>query len=144
MGKKKSVLFLCTGNSCRSQMAHGLANALLSDEFTHYSAGIESHGMNPSAVKVMAEIGVDISHHQSQTLNDLDTTTFDYVIAVCEHAAQNAPTFSPHTKVIMHQFDDPPKLAQQMKTEHESLACYRQVRDDIKQWISNLPAELVS
>ena len=89
----KSILFLCTGNSCRSQMAHGFANSLLSDQFISYSAGIESHDLNQSAVKVMNEIGIDISQHHSQTLDEFDAEQFDYVVAVCEHAASNCPTF---------------------------------------------------
>ena len=138
----KSILFLCTGNSCRSQMAHGFANSLLSEEFTSYSAGIESHGLNPSAIKVMEEVGIDISGHQSQTLNEFDTDKFDYVVAVCEHAASNCPTFPAKTNVILRQFDDPPKLAKQAKSPEEVLTYYRKVRDEIKHWITSLPAQI--
>ena len=138
----KSILFLCTGNSCRSQMAHGFANSLLSDQFTSYSAGIESHGLNPSAVKVMGEVGIDISDHQSQTLNEFDTDQFDYVVAVCEHAASNCPTFPTKTNVIVHQFDDPPKLALQANSAEEALSYYRKVRDEIKLWITSLPTKI--
>lgn len=138
----KSILFLCTGNSCRSQMAHGFAESLLSEEFTSYSAGIESHGLNPSAVQVMQEVGVDISNHQSQTLNEFESQEFDYVVAVCEHAASNCPTFPAKTSVIMHQFDDPPKLAKEAKSAEEALGYYRSVRDEIKHWITSLPAQI--
>jgi len=138
----KSILFLCTGNSCRSQMAHGFANSLLSDQFTSYSAGIESHGLNPSAVKVMKEVGIDISGHQSQTLSEFDTKAFDYVVAVCEHAASNCPIFPENTNVIIQQFDDPPKLAKQAKTPEEALSYYRKVRDEIKLWVTSLPAHI--
>lgn len=138
----KSILFLCTGNSCRSQMAHGLANSLLGDQFESYSAGIESHGLNPSAVQVMSEIGIDISQHQSQTLDEFDTKQFDYVVAVCEHAASNCPVFPDQTNVIVHQFDDPPKLAKQAKSSEEALSYYRTVRDEIKTWITTLPAQV--
>ena len=138
----KSILFLCTGNSCRSQMAHGLANSLLSDQFISYSAGIESHGLNPSAIKVMNEIGIDISEHKSQTLDEFDTKQFDYVVAVCEHAASNCPVFPDQTNVIVHQFDDPPKLAKQAITADEALSHYRNVRDEIKSWITTLPAQV--
>ncbi|MCG7531324.1 arsenate reductase ArsC [Psychrobium sp. MM17-31] len=137
----KSILFLCTGNSCRSQMAHGFANSLLGDEFRSYSAGIESHGLNPNAVQVMQEVGVDISNHQSQTLNEFDDCEFDYVVAVCEHAATNCPTFPAKTNVIMRQFDDPPKLAQSASSPEEALNYYRDVRDEIKHWITSLPAQ---
>lgn len=138
----KSILFLCTGNSCRSQMAHGLANSLLSDQFKSFSAGIESHGLNPSAIKVMQEIGIDISQHQSQTLDEFDTKQFDYVVAVCEHAASNCPVFPEQTNVIVHQFDDPPKLAKQANTPEEALDHYRRVRDQIKSWITTLPEQV--
>ena len=138
----KSILFLCTGNSCRSQMAHGFAKALLSEKFNSYSAGIESHGLNPSAVEVMGEVGIDISGYQSQTLNEFANKEFDYVVAVCEHAADNCPVFPAKTNLIIRQFDDPPKLAKQAKTPEEALSCYRSVRDEIKHWISSLPAQI--
>lgn len=138
----KSILFLCTGNSCRSQMAHGFANSLLGDEYQSYSAGIESHGLNPNAVQVMKEVGVDISNHQSQTLNEFDSHQFDYVVAVCEHAATNCPTFPAKTNVIMRQFDDPPKLAKDAKSPEEALNYYRNVRDEIKHWITSLPTQM--
>ena len=140
----KSILFLCTGNSCRSQMAHGLANSLLGERFTAYSAGIESHGLNPSAVKVMSEIGIDISQHQSQTLTQLNAKQFDYVISVCEHAASHCPAFPNQTQVVTHQFDDPPQLAKQAKTQQEGLAYYRRVRDEIKDWVTKLPKQINS
>ena len=123
-------------------MAHGLAKALLSDHFTSYSAGIETHGLNPSAVKVMHELNIDISQHQSQNLKEFDTNEFDYVIAVCEHAANNCPTFPNKTKVITQQFDDPPKLAKLANSKEEALSYYRQVRDEIRAWIKTLPAQL--
>lgn len=123
-------------------MAHGFANALLAREFTSYSAGIESHGLNPSAVQVMHEVGVDISNHQSQTLDEFKTQEFDYVVAVCEHAATNCPTFPAKTNVILHQFDDPPKLAKNATSPEEALAFYRDVRDEIKHWIMSLPSQI--
>jgi arsenate reductase len=123
-------------------MAHGFAKALLSEEFNSYSAGIESHGLNPSAVEVMGEVGIDISGHQSQTLNEFANKEFDYVVAVCEHAADNCPIFPAKTNLIIRQFDDPPKLAKQAKTPEEALSCYRNVRDEIKHWISSLPAQI--
>jgi len=138
----KSILFLCTGNSCRSQMAHGFANSLLSEQFISYSAGIAAHGLNQSAVQVMNEVGIDISQHQSQTLTEFDTEQFDYVVAVCEHAASNCPTFPAKTNVILHQFDDPPKLAKKETTPEGALSHYRRVRDEIKTWITELPAQI--
>ncbi|MCD9496776.1 arsenate reductase ArsC [Photobacterium carnosum] len=138
----KSILFLCTGNSCRSQMAHGFANSLLSEHLVSYSAGIESHGLNQSAVKVMDEIGIDISHHYSQTLTEFDIEQFDYVVAVCEHAASNCPTFPAKIDVIIHQFDDPSKLAKNEVTTEGALYHYRRVRDEIKIWVGALPAQI--
>ena len=111
---------------------------LLSEHFVSFSAGIEAHGLNPSAVKVMDEVGIDISRHQSNTLNEFENKTFDYVVAVCEHAATNCPTFSQPTQLIKHQFDDPPKLAKNAKSSEEALLHYRRVRDEIKTWIQTL------
>lgn len=125
-------------------MAHGFANSFLNEHFTSYSAGIESHGLNPHAVKVMGEVGIDISDYRSQTLSEFDTHDFDfdYVVAVCEHAASNCPAFSADTNIILHQFDDPPKLAKNAKTSEEALSYYRNVRDEIKQWITALPKQM--
>ena len=90
---KMKVLFLCTGNSCRSQMAEGWARHLKGDVIEPYSAGIEKHGMNPHAVKVMAEAGVDISKHYSKTLEEIGPVQFDYVVTVCGHANEHCPLF---------------------------------------------------
>ena len=94
MNGRLKVLFLCTGNSCRSQMAEGWARALKGDVIEAYSAGIETHGLNPNAVKVMAEAGVDISHHRSQNVSELADVPFDCVVTVCGHADENCPMFS--------------------------------------------------
>ena len=126
------ILFLCTGNSCRSQMAEGWARHLKGDLIDAYSAGIETHGLNPNAVKVMTEAGVDISRQSSKGLDELSEIKFDYVITVCGHADENCPMFSGETKVVHVGFDDPPKLAQGAKTEEEALGHYRRVRDEIK------------
>src|SRR5512141_2375624 len=93
MPEKLKVLFLCTGNSCRSQMAEGWARALKSDSIEAYSAGIETHGLNPRAVKVMAEAGVDISGHQSKHVDTLKRVPFDCVVTVCGHASEHCPVF---------------------------------------------------
>lgn len=135
---KPSVLFLCTGNSCRSQMAEGWGKALLSDAYDFYSAGIEKHGQNPSAIKVMAEVGVDISAQESQTTDELPIAEFDYVITVCGHADEHCPYFPAKTKIIHHGFEDPPKLAKEFSEEEKQLDCYRKVRDDIKLFIENI------
>jgi arsenate reductase (thioredoxin) len=139
---KIKVLFLCTGNSCRSQMAEGWAKALKGDCVEAYSAGIETHGLNPNAVKVMAEAGVDISGHKSKLLSDLDDVKFDYVVTVCGHAHETCPMFPAKAKVVHAGFDDPPKLAGQAKNEEEALNCYRRVRDEIKAFVEKLPTIL--
>ncbi len=140
--KKKRVLFLCTGNSCRSQMAEGWARHLKSDEIEAYSAGIETHGLNPYAVKVMKEAGVDISNHKSKLATGLKDVPFDYVVTVCGHAHETCPFFSGRVKVVHVGFSDPPKLAQNVETEEEKLECYRQVRDEIRRFVLTLPGSL--
>jgi arsenate reductase len=139
---KLKVLFLCTGNSCRSQMAEGWARALKPDSIDAYSAGIVAHGQNPSAIKVMAEAGVDITGQASKTLASLEGTVFDVVVTVCGHADENCPIFPGKTRKIHHGFDDPPKLAKDAKTPEEALDCFRRVRDDIKAYIQTLPEAL--
>ncbi len=135
MSEKKNVLFLCTGNSCRSQMAEGWARALKGDVLEAYSAGIETHGMNPNAVKVMAEAGVDISGHRSKHLDELKGVDFDLVVTVCGHAHEHCPWFPGGAKVVHVGFDDPPKLAKTARTEEEALNQYRRVRDEIRAFV---------
>ncbi len=139
---KRKILFLCTGNSCRSQMAEGWARALRGDVLEAYSAGIETHGLNPLAVKVMAEAGVDISGHRSKHLDELRDIAFDYVITVCDRAAESCPRFPGKAKVIHHGFDDPPRLARTAATEAEALGHYRRVRDEIRAYVETLPPEI--
>jgi arsenate reductase len=138
MPKKIKILFLCTGNSCRSQMAEGWARHLRGEEITPYSAGIETHGLNPLAVRVMAEAGVDISGHSSKLVTDLPDQVFDLVITVCGHADENCPFFPGPTRVMHQGFDDPPKLAVGAASEEEALTHYRRVRDEIRNFINNL------
>lgn len=139
---KRKVLFLCTGNSCRSQMAEGWARALKGDVIEAYSAGIETHGLNPNAVKVMAEAGVDISGHTSKNVETLLEVPFDYVVTVCGHAHETCPMFPGKAKVVHVGFDDPPALARQIEGEEAKLACYRRVRDDIRAFVERLPEAL--
>jgi arsenate reductase len=139
---KLKILFLCTGNSCRSQMAEGWARALKSDAIEAYSAGIETHGLNPNAVKVMAESGVDISAHKSKNVADLLGIPFDFVVTVCGHASEHCPLFPGRAKIVHVGFDDPPALARGAKTEAEALAHYRRVRDEIKKFVETLPEGL--
>ena len=139
---KKKVLFLCTGNSCRSQMAEGWARYLLDDEIEAFSAGVIRHGLNQKAVQVMEEAGVDISGQYSKTLDDLPDQSFDAVITLCNHANETCPFFG-HRSVTFHQgFDDPPKLAQVILDEEDELDVYRRVRDEIKYFVQSLPNQL--
>jgi len=139
MDSKMKLLFLCTGNSCRSQMAEGWTRRLHGDSIEAHSAGIETHGLNPLAVKVMAEAGVDISGQRSKLLSELMEIPFNYVITVCGHAHETCPVFPRKAKVIHRGFDDPPKLAEKAKTEEEALPFYRRVRDEIRAFVETLP-----
>jgi arsenate reductase len=141
--RKLKVLFLCTGNSCRSQMAEGWARALKSDVIEAYSAGIETHGMNPNAVKVMAEAGVDIAGQHSKKADELKDVPFDVVVTVCGHASETCPMWLGQKARVIHVgFDDPPKLAKSARTEEEALATYRRVRDEIRRFVETLPEAL--
>ena len=135
---KLNVLFLCTGNSCRSQMAEGWAKKLRGDTVEAYSAGVDPHGMNARAVRVMQEAGVDLSSHHSKHVDELKNVAFDYVVTVCDHAHESCPLFPGKTKVVHVGFDDPPRLAKDAKTEDEALGHYRRVRDEIRRFIENL------
>jgi len=130
------VLFLCTGNSARSQMAEGWTRALKSDAIDPYSAGIEAHGLNPLAVEAMKEVGVNISDQRSKLVTELLNIPFDYVITVCSHADENCPVFPGKVKVIHFGFDDPAKAK---GSKEEQLAVFRRVRDEIKSFIEGLP-----
>ena len=132
------VLFLCTGNSCRSQMAEALCRRFRGDVFEPYSAGIEKHGLDPCAVRVMREIGIDISGQKSKTTEELNGQEFDYVVTLCGHAKESCPLFPAKTKVLHRGFDDPPTLAARATSKEEALAHYRRVRDEIKGYILTL------
>jgi arsenate reductase len=136
------ILFLCTGNSCRSQMAEGWARHLKGDAIEPYSAGIETHGLNPDAVRVMAEAGVDISRGRSKLVSELAGIEFDYVVTVCGHASEHCPVFPGKAKRIHVGFDDPPRLAARATSEAERLAPYRRVRDEIRAFVETLPDAL--
>ncbi|HOQ88606.1 MAG TPA: arsenate reductase ArsC [Candidatus Hydrogenedentes bacterium] len=136
------MLFLCTGNSCRSQMAEGWARALLGDRVEVWSAGIEKHGLNPLAVRVMAEAGVDISRQWSKTVDELPDQPFDWVITVCGHAAEHCPVFPAATRKVHAGFEDPPKLAASATSPEEALRHYRRVRDEIRDFVRNMPENL--
>jgi arsenate reductase len=138
MAGKLKVLFLCTGNSCRSQMAEGWAHALRSEAIEPYSAGVDPHGMNPRAIKAMAEAGVDIAGQRSKHVAELKDVPFDYVITVCGHANESCPVFPGKTRVIHAGFDDPPHLARDAKSDDQAMPHYRRVRDEIKSFVQTL------
>jgi len=140
--EKTTILFLCTGNSCRSQMAEGWANHLKGDSIQAYSAGIETHGLNLLAVKVMAEAGVDISGRRSKLVDELEDIEFDYVVTVCDSAREQCPFFPGAAKQVHKSFDDPPRLAEGARSEEEALDHYRRVRDEIRDFVKMLPGSL--
>lgn len=123
-------------------MGEGWTRHLKADEIDVYSAGIQTHGLNPIAVKVMAEAGVDITSQKSQHVDEFSDVEFDYVVTVCDNAAESCPIFRGDAKVVHHPFDDPPKLAKDAATEEEALDAYRRVRDEIKAFVESLPGNL--
>ena len=136
------VLFLCTGNSCRSQMAEGWARHLFGDKVDACSAGTEPLGLNPLAVRAMREAGVDISTHTSKTVGACSPETLDLVVTVCGHAQENCPVYlhrNPGTRVIHRGFDDPPRLAANAADDDEAMPHYRRVRDEIRAFVETLP-----
>ena len=143
MVDKVKILFLCTGNSCRSQMAEGWTKHLRSGLIDAYSAGIETHGLNVHAVRVMAEAGVDISAYKSKNVSELMHIPFDYVVTLCGDARETCPFFPGKAKVVHVGFGDPPRLAEQARDEEETLAPYRRVRDEIRAFVETLPSSLL-
>jgi len=147
MSEPLKLLFLCTGNSCRSQMAEGWTRQLKGDQIKAFSAGIETHGLNPHMVKVMNEAGVDVSNQKSENIRDFAEHDLDVVITVCGHAHETCPVFPANCKVVHTGFPDPPKMAKELAekgaTEEEQLDCYRSVRDKIKEYILTLPESLI-
>jgi len=138
------VLFLCTGNSCRSQMAEGWARHLKGGVIEPYSAGIEPRRLDPRAVEVMAEAGVDIALQKSKHVDELGHVEFDFVVTVCGHAHEHCPAYLKRSPVVHVGFDDPPQLAADAKTDEEALAHYRRVRDEIRAFVEALPEALDS
>ena len=135
--RRMRVLFLCTGNSCRSQMAEGWARALRGDRIEAYSAGTDPHGLNPLAVRAMREAGVDISQHTSKRPEAIGVA-FDLVVTVCGHADEHCPRFD-GARVIHVGFDDPPRLAAGAASDDEAMPHYRRVRDEIRAYVETLP-----
>ena len=120
-------------------MAEGWVRWLKSESIEPYSAGIETHGLNENAVKVMAEAGVDISGHRSKHVSEFNDTEFDYVITLCDHAAEHCPFFPGKAKVLHFGFDDPPRLAKDARSPEEALNRYRKVRDQIRAFVEKMP-----
>ena len=128
----KNILVLCTGNSCRSQMAHGYLKLFIIDKATIYSAGIETHGLNLDAVAIMKKDEIDISHHTSNHINEYAQINFDYIITVCNHAKENCPFIpSKNTKRLHHNFFDPSKVD---GTKAEKHNVFEKVRNEIKDY----------
>ena len=133
---KVKVLFLCTGNSCRSQMAEGWANHLKGDVIDTYSAGVCPSAVNPRTIKVMAEVGVDISAHTCKHVDELLAIDFDYVVTLCDRARQQCPIFNNKAKLIHKAFEDPTLV---VGDEKEVLAGFRKTRDDIRKFVEKMP-----
>ena len=140
--RRTRVLFLCTGNSCRSQMAEGWARALRSDTIEAFSAGTDPHGINPLAVRAMAEAGVDISGHSSKRVDAIAETPLDFVVTVCDAANEACPRFPGPARVIHARFDDPPALARGATSDDQAMPHYRRVRDEIRRFVETLPDAL--
>ena len=140
----RKILFLCTGNSCRSQMAEGWARRLKGDVIEAYSAGVAPRDLDARAVKAMAEAGVDISAQRAKHVDEFADVEFDYVVTVCGHAHETCPTWLRRSPVIHVGFDDPPKLAKDAESEEEALRHYRRVRDEIRAFVQTLPDSLIT
>ncbi len=134
-----TVLFLCTGNSCRSQMAEGWARALVGNRIEPYSAGSEVLGLDERAVEVMAEAGIDISGQHSKTVDEVSDIPFDYVVTVCNRARESCPLFPGPVKIVHVDFQDP---AQAAGSEEEIMQVFRQIRDEIRDFVRALPEGL--
>jgi arsenate reductase len=141
--QKIKILFLCTGNSCRSQMAEGWARHLKGEEIEAYSAGVNPKGIDPRAVRAMAEVGVDISAQRSKSLADVRAIPFEYAVTLCDNAHQSCPAFPGGVKVVHVGFADPPQLARNACREEEAMAHYRRIRDEIRMFVEGLPQALM-
>ena len=140
---KLHILYLCTGNSCRSQMAEAFTRHLKGDQIEALSAGVAPKEIDPRATKAMSEAGIDISNQGSKSLNQVIHMQFDYVVTLCDNAQKTCPSFPGKTRVIHVGFDDPPKLAATAKDEEEAMLHYRRVRDKIKAFVEKLPESLL-
>ncbi|MFH1279122.1 MAG: arsenate reductase ArsC [Candidatus Eisenbacteria bacterium] len=137
--RRVKVLFLCTGNSCRSQMAEAWARALRGDELEPFSGGTDPHGLDPMAVAVLIEAGLDLEGHRSKHVDEFRGESFDLVVTVCDNARETCPVFPGAVRTVHRAFDDPPFLAKGAATGEEALGHYRRVRDEIRAFIETLP-----
>lgn len=137
----KNILILCTGNSCRSQIAHGYLEHFTKGKAIIYSAGIETHGVNPKAIATMKEDGIDISHHTSNNLKEYLQIPFDYIITVCDNAKENCPYFPGKAQRFHHNFTDPAKAT---GTAEEVMQVFAQVRNEIKTYCKDFAVQFVN
>ncbi len=142
MSEKKNFLFLCTGNSCRSQMAEGWTNALQGETFQAFSAGVKKSSVDPLAAEVMNEAGIDLSGQYSKLIEELPDVKFNYVVTLCDHAREGCPVFFSDALKIHRGFDDPPYLARYATSRQQALEHYRRVRDEIKEFVLSFPSSL--
>jgi len=140
--KRLKILFLCTGNSCRSQMAEAWTNRLKGESIRAFSAGVSPKGVDPRAVKAMAEVDIDISGNSSKDIDAYPDMAFDYVITLCDHANESCPFFPGNTRRIHKGFDDPPQLAENADSEEQAMTHYRRVREEIRQYVEGFPEGL--
>lgn len=136
---KLKILFLCTGNSCRSQMAEGWSRHLFQGRIEPFSAGLEPGVLDPRAAAVMAEVGVDISPQSAKGVTEVLEIPFDLVVTVCDHAQESCPVFPRRVRMMHHGFEDPPRLAAAAGSEEQALDHYRRVRDEIRGFVADLP-----
>ena len=139
MKNKKRILFLCTGNSCCSQMAEAWTHQLRNDDYDAYSAGVAPEDIDHLAIHVMAEAGINISSKRSKSIDSLGITEFDYVVTLCDNARETCTYYPAKTKSMHKAFDDPPGLVKEAKNDKGAIKIYRRVRDEIKQYVMSLP-----
>ncbi len=139
---KQRVLFLCTGNACRSQIAEAWARHLHTDRLEARSAGTAPHGLDPRAVRVMEEADVDMIGHRSKHVDEVRDEPVDWVVTLCDAARESCPVFPAATRTLHRSFEDPPVLAAGSQTEEEALDHYRRVRDEIRAFVQSLPDTL--
>ena len=138
MKGKIKILYLCTGNSCRSQMAEAWTRHIWGNSMEAHSAGVKPKGIDPRAIRAMAEVGIDISNQRSKSIDDIMDMEFDYVITLCDDAQKSCPAFPARINMFHVGFDDPPKLATGIADEEEAMDHYRRVRDEIRKYVESI------